>query len=647
MIKETIVIDAETGKAGNNIDKLAKAIGKLTDSVDELGKESKESIDNIEKSAKNTEKGVKGIGKAFKGLGTAIKAAGIGLVIGALSTLKDIFTQNQKVADLFNTAFEATSLVFNDFVSFIVDSSTTVTDFFKNIFENPLESVKSLGKAIQDNLIERAKSLLEVYGFLGEALVKLFKGDFKGALDSVKEAGKELVDVYTGVDGSAEKIANGLDKVTKAAVKYGKEIVNTAKENVKLQNEAEIATAQQSRLVEQYDRQAEKLRQIRDNDLLTLEERTKANDELLVVLNNQEDAMLKQAEAQVKAAQAAVDKNANIENQIALTEALTNKEGVLAQVEGFRSEQDSNRNALKKEGLELTNSQKEAEGQLLISQLEGNAELLTNEHAKLLALRAAADEEKRIQEDLLTSKRDSYKEGTQAYQDANNELLAFQVEIKQKQAELDREIKESEIEAKKKENAAIKALNDKKLNDEIAQRKAEEENRQKQYAVVGNAIGDLQNIFAAFGKESKALAIAGIVTEQVASISKIISNTGIANAKAVAASPLTLGQPFVGINSVSAGLSIAGSVAGAAKAISDLKSNKKSPSTGSPSSGVRGGAPQVPQSPSFNLVGQGGTNQLAEAIGSQSQQPVRAYVVGGDVTTAQSLDRNIIESASL
>ena len=147
MIKETIIIDAETGKAEDNVDKLAKAIGKLTDSVDELGKESKESIDNIEKSSKNTEKGVKGIGKAFKGLGTAIKAAGIGLVIGALALLKDIFTQNQKVADLFNTAFEATSLVFNDFVSFIVDNTDTVTDFFKNIFENPLESVKSLGRS--------------------------------------------------------------------------------------------------------------------------------------------------------------------------------------------------------------------------------------------------------------------------------------------------------------------------------------------------------------------------------------------------------------------------------------------------------------------------------------------------------------------
>ena len=47
------------------------------------------------------------------------------------------------------------------------------------------------------------------------------------------------------------------------------------------------------------------------------------------------------------------------------------------------------------------------------------------------------------------------------------------------------------------------------------------------------------------------------------------------------------------------------------------------------------------------LVGQGNTNQLAEAIGGQTQQPVKAYVVSNDVSTAQELDRNIIESASI
>jgi len=51
--------------------------------------------------------------------------------------------------------------------------------------------------------------------------------------------------------------------------------------------------------------------------------------------------------------------------------------------------------------------------------------------------------------------------------------------------------------------------------------------------------------------------------------------------------------------------------------------------------------------PSFNVVGGGATNQLAEAIGGQSQQPVQAYVVANDVTTSQSLDRNIVEGASI
>jgi len=72
----------------------------------------------------------------------------------------------------------------------------------------------------------------------------------------------------------------------------------------------------------------------------------------------------------------------------------------------------------------------------------------------------------------------------------------------------------------------------------------------------------------------------------------------------------------------------------------------KTPSPSAITSSVTSAA-QTPQEPSFNIVGSSETNQLAEAIGSQSQQPVRAYVVSGDVTTAQSLDRNIVDSASL
>ena len=52
---------------------------------------------------------------------------------------------------------------------------------------------------------------------------------------------------------------------------------------------------------------------------------------------------------------------------------------------------------------------------------------------------------------------------------------------------------------------------------------------------------------------------------------------------------------------------------------------------------VGGGAPQ------FNVVGDSGVNQLAQL----QQQPTQAYVVSGEVTTAQALDRNRVQNATL
>lgn len=61
-----------------------------------------------------------------------------------------------------------------------------------------------------------------------------------------------------------------------------------------------------------------------------------------------------------------------------------------------------------------------------------------------------------------------------------------------------------------------------------------------------------------------------------------------------------------------------------------------------------GGSP-VPQiqPPAFNVVGASPINQLTEALAGQQQEPVRAYVVSNDVTTAQSVDRNIVQTAGI
>ena len=67
---------------------------------------------------------------------------------------------------------------------------------------------------------------------------------------------------------------------------------------------------------------------------------------------------------------------------------------------------------------------------------------------------------------------------------------------------------------------------------------------------------------------------------------------------------------------------------------------------GPKTSGGGTSAPAV-QPPDFNIIGSTGTNQLAEAIGSTTQEPIKAYVVSSEVTSAQELDRNIEESASI
>ena len=88
---------------------------------------------------------------------------------------------------------------------------------------------------------------------------------------------------------------------------------------------------------------------------------------------------------------------------------------------------------------------------------------------------------------------------------------------------------------------------------------------------------------------------------------------------------------------------IAASVAATAQGLRALKSGGAASGGGDTSTSSGGGG----AAPSFNVVGATETSQLADAIGGQTQQPVQAFVVANDVTTAQSLENNIVEGATL
>ena len=158
--------------------------------------------------------------------------------------------------------------------------------------------------------------------------------------------------------------------------------------------------------------------------------------------------------------------------------------------------------------------------------------------------------------------------------------------------------------------------------------------------------------------ENKKVAIAGVVVEQAAAIGKILVNTGIANAKAVAASPLTFGAPWVAINSISAALSIASSIAAGVKAIQQINSAGSGGGAASgggaiPGRNGAGSAPAVPQIERTALPQVTGTTgqaspgaQIAGTIAKSSERPIKAYVVSGDVTSQQALDRRTTRAAT-
>jgi hypothetical protein len=105
-------------------------------------------------------------------------------------------------------------------------------------------------------------------------------------------------------------------------------------------------------------------------------------------------------------------------------------------------------------------------------------------------------------------------------------------------------------------------------------------------------------------------------------------------------SPLTVAFPAYPY--VQAGLAGAFAAVNIAKiAKSQFKASGGGGSTSS--SGGGGGAGAAPMTANFNTIGSSGINQLAQL----QQTPTQAYVVSGEVTSAQALDRNRVQNATL
>ena len=585
MAKKVIIdLEANTSKAQSELNDIVKELKALNQQAVKTNETLETGLKDVEKSAKDAGKGFLSFSNILKG----------GLIITVLNKAFEFFKEtigkNQVVVDFFATTFEGLSIAFNDFINFIFNNVGGVVDAFKSIFQNPVESLKSFGKAIVDNVLERFYSAIDAIGFLGEAVVKVFKGDFKGAAESAKNAGKELFDVVTGVDDSFDKTVETVGKVVKATKTYVTETVKAANANVELNKSAEKASVINQGLIEQFDILAEQQRQIRDEERNTIDERIAANNKLKEVLEEQAATMKANAEQVLAAAQAQFDKNKSDENFIALQEAKNELLAVEAQVTGFMSEQKVNDLALEREKQELTQSNIDAEAERAKAQRDFNAEQIENETLRLQTQRDNLEKEKAIEIERLETKRNLYKQGTQAFADAQNELDAYTEESARNQAKIEKDL------AKSKERD------------------------------ITNALGNIASIVGQNSKFGKGIAIVSAIRDTYAGASKALAQGGIFGAIQAAAIIAT------GLRNVK-------------QITSTPEPAPPSFAKGGGGSGTAIATPSAP--PAFNVVGASGANQLATAIAGQQQQPVKAFVVSGDVSTAQELDRNIVKGAAI
>jgi len=164
--------------------------------------------------------------------------------------------------------------------------------------------------------------------------------------------------------------------------------------------------------------------------------------------------------------------------------------------------------------------------------------------------------------------------------------------------------------------------------------------QQKGLDVASQGIGLIKGLF----EKSKGVQKAAVIAESAIGIAKMIISNRIANAAALAtpqaiASSGVSAIPVIALNNISTGIGIAANVAATAKALNTLGGGAPPPAPNDNSTPT-GGAPQAPQ---FNVVGNNGINQLAQL----QQQPIQAYVVSSEMTSAQALERNRIKNATI
>jgi chemotaxis protein histidine kinase CheA len=484
------------------------------------------------------------------------------------------------------TAFKA--LMANPIIAVITALVAALTGLYKAFTST--KAGAELVEQVMDGLSAALDVLRDRVLQLGGGLAKLFSGDIKGGLADLKSA-------FTGIGDEIEREA-------KEAANLRKELQLVAD----AERELNKNRALQNRLI------ADAKLRINDENL-SYQDRLKALEEVRkaeIKLSKDEEALAKRKYEAIVAQNALSDSSkealdaeaaAFITLQNAQVASLAKQKELFDQEKSLRDRQKAEQKQKQAEAKQQQKQQEDAEEEKFQKWLaievkkaetaEANAKFVKDKEEK-----AKAAEEKKFQDWL-------------AMEIEKNEIATANAKF----------VADREEKARQEKEKA-----DKKASDAaIALKKAEFDAEMELLQSISGAFKNLANIAGEQTAAGKALAIASTIIDTYMGATKALAAgagtpVGYINAAAIVATGLANLRTITAVQVPNGG-----------------------------GAGATASTPMMPSGPSVGIIqGQmSQTSQLQAELNSQMRRPTRAYVVGQNVTTQQSLDRHILENATL
>lgn len=267
-------VDQTTKQGAQRFKELTKEAKKLNDEI----KEQEEGVGDFRRSVGEYGNALKGIipatgdfGGALEGVGQVIKLNPIGLLISGVVALFAAFSKTEKGAKFFKIALAVINTVFET----LVGSVGTLAEDLIDVFNNPTESLKNFANLVENYVLSKVDILIDMFGFLGDVIKKVFEGDFDGALESAKKAGEAYIDANPFVD-LFEASADAAGDLTKKIIENVDATITLENQNYALQRSM-LATQKQIAKLEGQEAQLQKQA---EDSTLSFQDQAKAQEEL-------------------------------------------------------------------------------------------------------------------------------------------------------------------------------------------------------------------------------------------------------------------------------------------------------------------------------------------------------------------------------